>query len=1126
MSLFRWRRQREPSKKRPAARALLNLDVLEDRTVPSTLWGNTLPTVGSANDHSPVELGVKIESDTDGYITGLRFYKGENNTGQQVGHLWTATGQLLGSVAFTDETATGWQQANFTTPIAISANTLYVASYFAPNGGYAADGGYFATSGVDSAPLHAPVSSSGAPNGLFMYGADSFPTWSYNSTNYWVDAVFNTAPVDPTPVTVVSQTPGPNATAVASDASVTAVFNKSVLPGSISFTLTDPNGNVAPASLSYDDSTHTATLTPNAPLTTQTTYTASLSGAQDSNGNTLAGPLTWSFTTVNSGPFSLWGPGSAPARPSVGDANAVELGVRFQSSVDGYITGVRFYKGDGNTGTHVGHLWTSDGHILATATFTDETAGSWQQVNFATPVAITAGTSYIASYYAPNGHYAADPGYFGVSGTDNGPLHAPASGVAGPNGLYAYGSDGFPTQTYGATNYWVDVVFSTSNRTGPTITDFTPLPNTSNAATTTPVTAVFSESVQPGSISFVLRDAANNVVPASLAYDDSTHQATLTPSAPLTSGTTYTATVSGAQGIAGDTMTAPVSWSFTASSGPFTVFGTAIPGVTMDYRLTEYPLSLGVKFRSDVPGVITGIRFLKGTGGWAPAHPVHLWSADGTLLATALSVNETTSGWQQATFAEPVAINPNTTYIASYYTNGSGYATTGNYFATSGADNGPLHALQDGADGPNGVYTSGSDTFPTQSTGGANFWVDVRFSTNPADDTAPLTVTDQTPEPGTTDVASGNPVTATFSEAVNPSTISFTLTDAAGNAVPGTVRYDPSSLTATLTPSAPLSALTTYTASVSASDALGVAMASPDTWSFTTAAGWQQTTAADFAAGTTDGTVVTSTAGGEVQLAPGATGGALGSPWASIQWQPGGGVLPVGSALSVAGAELYSTQTFAGVPIEASLDFAAAPYQHFGLATGLGSASGNSWALFSTMGTSDTLFARVNVNGATTNVSLGALPSGSHIYRVQPVPGAFQFYVDGVLQTTIAANLPLSTGMSVVASSYYASGSPLVVNWVHQGDGVFTSSVFDAGSSVTWATASWTATVPSGTSMIVQTRSGNSPTLDWTWSDWTAVTNGGVVASPPDRYIQYRVIFTTTTGGSAPTLDDITFNWS
>ena len=95
-----------------------------------------------------------------------------------------------------------------------------------------------------------------------------------------------------------------------------------------------------------------------------------------------------------------------------GPDSAVELGVKFQSDVAGTITGIRFYKAAANTGTHIGNLWTSSGTLLATVTFTNETASGWQQVLFATPVAIASNTVYVASYHANNGHYSADVNYF------------------------------------------------------------------------------------------------------------------------------------------------------------------------------------------------------------------------------------------------------------------------------------------------------------------------------------------------------------------------------------------------------------------------------------------------------------------------------------------------------------------------------------------------------------------------------------------------------------------------------------------------------------------------------------------------------------------------------------------
>ncbi len=137
------------------------------------------------------------------------------------------------------------------------------------------------------------------------------------------------------------------------------------------------------------------------------------------------------------------------------------MGVKIRSTVDGLITGVRFYKGTGNTGTHVGRLWSSNGQLLAQATFTKETATGWQQVNFATPVAIKADTVYVISYYAPVGRYAYDEGYF-ASGYTTGPLRALSNSEAGGNGVYRYGSGGvFPTGTYRSANYWVDAVFKT-----------------------------------------------------------------------------------------------------------------------------------------------------------------------------------------------------------------------------------------------------------------------------------------------------------------------------------------------------------------------------------------------------------------------------------------------------------------------------------------------------------------------------------------------------------------------------------------------------------------------------------------------------------------------------------------
>ena len=139
-----------------------------------------------------MELGVSFTADTNGFVTGIRFYRSPSNSGVHVGNLWTNTGVKLASATFTGETALGWQQVNFSTPVAISANSVYVASYHTTIGHYSANWNYFATAGVNNAPLHALASAAGTPDGRYAYGGNStFPTGSHQAANYWVDVVFN-----------------------------------------------------------------------------------------------------------------------------------------------------------------------------------------------------------------------------------------------------------------------------------------------------------------------------------------------------------------------------------------------------------------------------------------------------------------------------------------------------------------------------------------------------------------------------------------------------------------------------------------------------------------------------------------------------------------------------------------------------------------------------------------------------------------------------------------------------------------------------------------------------------------------------------------------------------------------
>jgi hypothetical protein len=143
------------------------------------------------------------------------------------------------------------------------------------------------------------------------------------------------------------------------------------------------------------------------------------------------------------------------------NTDAVELGVKLQSSEAGFVTGIRFYKDDSSP-THAVNLWTSGGNLLGTAMSASETSSGWQTVSFAAPVAIAANTTYVASFFMPGGNFALDrPGF--TTAVTNPPLEALADGPSGGNGVYAYGSSSsFPWRSIGASNYWVDALFSTT----------------------------------------------------------------------------------------------------------------------------------------------------------------------------------------------------------------------------------------------------------------------------------------------------------------------------------------------------------------------------------------------------------------------------------------------------------------------------------------------------------------------------------------------------------------------------------------------------------------------------------------------------------------------------------------
>ncbi|MBI1759636.1 MAG: DUF4082 domain-containing protein [Actinobacteria bacterium] len=708
------------------------------RSCPCSIWpSSTVPGTTSANDTSALELGVKFRSQQDGWITGVRFYKGTGNTGTHTGSLWTTAGKLLSTGTFSGETAAGWQTLALGQAVPVTAGTTYVASYHTSTGHYAADGGYFASTGFANQPLTALANGTDGPNGVYRAGASGFPTDTYNSANYWVDVVFATAaPPDTQPPQVASVAPAANAGGVSLTGPVSVTFNEPVTSGALQFGVGSSTGTVS-GSVALNAAGTTATFTPGATLAGGTGYTATVR-ATDLAGNQMPAAYSWSFTTGTprpaSCPCTIWDDFVQPVNPSTNDPSAIELGTKVRFDVNGYVTGVRFYKGTSNTGPHTGSLWSATGSQLATGTFTGETGSGWQTLTFTAPVKVSANTTYVVSYHTTAGYYSSTPGYFGGTSADYQALHAPADGAVGGNGVYRYGAGGFPSSSYNAANYWVDVLWTnslTGDNTPPSVTGSGPAAGTSGVPLTPSVTATFNEPLDPATVQFTLADGGGAKISSTVSYDSATNTATMTPVAPLAAGETYTASVSAAD-ASGNLMTAPVTWSFTTTTSqtcPCGIFSAAtVPTVQSSSDTGAY--QLGVRFTSDVTGVVNGVRFYKGPNNLG-THTGSLWTANGQLLATGTFAGETATGWQTLMFASPVSIAANTPYVASYTVTAGGYAADSQYFERGEATSVPLHAPATGAGTPNGVYGLGT-AFPDRTYRGANYWVDVIVAPAPA----------------------------------------------------------------------------------------------------------------------------------------------------------------------------------------------------------------------------------------------------------------------------------------------------------------------------------------------------------------------------------------------------------
>jgi O-glycosyl hydrolase len=390
----------------------------------------------------------------------------------------------------------------------------------------------------------------------------------------------------------------------------------------------------------------------------------------------------------------------------------------------------------------------------------------------------------------------------GVVASSNGGLTATFT----PNASLAYSTTYTATLTTGVqstagtaltSNYtWSFTTAAVAPPPAPTVTAVAPVNASTGIAITSAVTATFSEAMNSSTITgstFTLAPAGGSAVAATVSYN--ANVATLTPTAPLTNGTVYTATVTtGVMSSGGSALASNYTWSFTtvAVAPPPAPAVTAVTPASLSTTAAVTTTVTATFNQAMNSSTITASTFtLTGPGNT---------SVQGTVAYNA--------GTSIATFTPAANLAYNTAYTATLSTS----------IMSSG-----------------GVALSASYTWS--------------FTTTTA---TPPAVTTTTPASGATGVNVANALTVTFSQPMNSSTITastFTLTGPGNTAVSGLVTFNTGTSTATFTPNASLAYGTSYTATITtgATSSAGAALAANYVWTFTTSASPNQVTV-DFGA--------------------------------------------------------------------------------------------------------------------------------------------------------------------------------------------------------------------------------------------------------------------------------------
>lgn len=643
------------------------------------------------------------------------------------------------------------------------------------------------------------------------------------------------------PPTATALAPTPGATNVPVNQVVTASFSAVMNAATINtstFTLSGPGGPVAGA-VTYSSSSSTASFVPSANLAFNTLYTATVNtGAANALGIQMASNYMWTFTTASQ-PAVV---STMPSSGAVGVPLNQVLSATFNQAMNpatltsstftltssgGAVTGSVAYNATGSIATltpgaplayntvYTATITTGAQNMAAIGLATNYTwsfttvvppltVATTLPANAATGVLVT--QTLAATFNEPlnctslaspaTTFLLTGPGTTAVAGAVT---CAGSVATFTPNANLAYSTLYTATLTTGiaaangsklGSNFvWS---FITAPAPGiPTVISTVPANLAINVPINQAVLATFSEAMTPTTIdaaTFTLTGPGTTAVAGVVTYNPSGSVATFTPAANLAYNTLYTATITtGVSGLTGAPMASNYVWTFTTAAAPIIT----APMVTSTAPLnlaTNVPLNqiVTATFSEPMnPANINATNFTLQAAGGSALTGIVAYAAVGNTL----------------TFTPAANLLPSTTYTATI--------TTG-VTSLSGA---PLAT--------------------------AYIWT---FTTGTAANTTPPTLTSTFPMNIATGVALNQAISGTFSEAMNPLTIStttFTVMGPGATPVIGTVSYDAINFIATFTPTANLLANTQYTATISgATNLKGTPLATtggvPNPWIFTT----------------------------------------------------------------------------------------------------------------------------------------------------------------------------------------------------------------------------------------------------------------------------------------------------